>query len=61
MTDYTFIAHTRGPLDYTDCAKYFLEQHATSFGNYFSDILKKKYKKIAYTDLLQKGTEYLRL
>lgn len=41
MTDYTFIAHTRGPLNYTDYAKYFLEQHATSFGNNFSVMWKK--------------------
>lgn len=39
---------------------YFLEQHATSFGNYFSDIKKKMSKKIAYTDLLQKETDYLK-
>lgn len=39
---------------------YSLEQHATSFGNYFSDIKKKMSKKIAYTDLLQKETDYLK-
>lgn len=38
---------------------YFLAQHATSLEITFQTF-KKKYKEIAYTDLLQKGTECLK-